>query len=109
MEVSVTQPIPECEKDREGGRDSHQREEIVGSAASFIAALMSPGTHRLETAVLFSPPARVNKSYTATDTQTHMYIQCRTYRHTQITTYPVRPHTNTGVYSRSLSDTPAPK
>lgn len=58
MEVSVTQQIPECEKDRQGGRDSHQREEIVGSAASFIAALMSPGTHRLETAVLFSPPPR---------------------------------------------------
>lgn len=56
MEVSVTQQIPECEKHRQGGRDSHQREEIVGSAASFIAALMSPGTHRLETAVLFSPP-----------------------------------------------------
>lgn len=50
--------VYECEKDRQGGIDGHQREEIVGSASSFIAELMSPGTHRLETAVLFSPPPR---------------------------------------------------
>lgn len=36
-------------------RDRSQGEEVVGSAASFIAALMSPVTHRLETAVLFFP------------------------------------------------------
>lgn len=36
-------------------RDRSQGEEIVGSAPSFIAALMSPVTHRLETAVLFFP------------------------------------------------------
>lgn len=78
----------QCEKDRRGGRDGHHREEIVGSASSFIAALMSPGTHRLETAVLFPPTALVNKFYAATDTQKHMYIQSR-----EITTYIVRPHT----------------
>lgn len=59
MEVSVIQRhcmrVHECGKDRQGGRDGHQREEIVGSASSFIAALMRPGAHRLETAVLFSP------------------------------------------------------
>lgn len=70
-----------CEKDRQGGgRDGHQREEIVGSASSFIAALMSPGTHRLETAVLFSG----RQIYTATDTQKHMYIQSGMHTHTPI-------------------------
>lgn len=89
MEVSVTHRMHECEKDRRGGRDGHHREEVVGSASSFIAALMSPGTHRLETAVLFPPTALVNKFYTAPDTQKHMYIQSRA-----ITTYIVRPHTH---------------
>lgn len=76
MEVSVTPQMHECEKDRQGGRDGHHGEEIVGSASSFIAALMSPETHRLETAVLFSPHPG-HKSYTATDTQKHVYIQSR--------------------------------
>lgn len=75
MEVSVTQ-MYECEKYRQGGRDSHQREEIVGSASSFIAALMSPGTQTRNSSIVL-PPALANKFCTATDTQKHMYIQSR--------------------------------
>lgn len=59
----------------------------MGRASSFIAALMSPGTHRLETAVLFPPPTLVNKLSAATDTQKHMYIQNRTHNLTKNTTY----------------------
>lgn len=91
-----------CVKGTEkGGRDSHQREEAVGRASSFIAALMSPGTHRLETAVLFPPPTVVNKFSPATDTQKHMYIQRRTYNLRKDTTYCTSkqnhksPHTHT--------------
>lgn len=80
----------ECEKDRQGGKDSHQREEIVGGASSFIAALMSPGTHRLETAVLFSsrPCQQILHSYWHTETHVHSE---------QITTYAVWLHTHTSV------------
>lgn len=73
----------ECEKDRQGGRDSHQREEIVGSASSFIAALMSPGTHRLETAVLFSPRPCQQILHSYWHTETHVHSE-------QITTYIVQ-------------------
>lgn len=99
-EVHVTQCLHGCEKDRQGGRGGHQREETVGSASSFIAALMSPGTHRLETAVLFSPPPRSTNPIQL-PTHRNMYIQRATQRRARISAYIVKPHRHTvGLFNR---------
>lgn len=89
--------VYECERHRRGGRDGPRWKETVGSASSFIAVLMSPGTHRLETAVLFSPRPgqQILYSYWHTETHVHWERDTGTQRsaHTVHCDRPTRTHT----------------